>query len=157
MEEEAALTRTDAIKQLNTELLSGSGPDLIVMDGLSVEKYTDMGLLLPVDLNMSEDAYFTNIAETYRKDGKLYAVPTDFLLYAVQGAVGSSPEISSASVTGQWILKHINEAGISGYQYTADYHAFSQYTQFLYDIYAENMIHDKTVNKKALKEYMELC
>ena len=69
MEEEAALTRTDAIKQLNTELLSGSGPDLIVMDGLSVEKYTDMGLLLPVDLNMSEDAYFTNIAETYRKDG----------------------------------------------------------------------------------------
>ena len=49
---------------------------------------------------------------------------------------------------GQWILKHINEAGISGYQYTADYHAFSQYTQFLYDIYAENMIHDKTVNKK---------
>ena len=45
MDEEAALTRTDAIKQLNTELLSGSGPDLIVMDGLSVEKYTDMGLL----------------------------------------------------------------------------------------------------------------
>ena len=42
MEDEAALTRTDAIKQLNTELMSGSGPDLIVMDGLTVEKYTDM-------------------------------------------------------------------------------------------------------------------
>ena len=37
MEDEAALTRTDAIKQLNTELMSGSGPDLIIMDGLSVE------------------------------------------------------------------------------------------------------------------------
>ena len=34
----------------NTELMSGSGPDLIIMDGLSVEKYADMGLLLPLDV-----------------------------------------------------------------------------------------------------------
>ena len=65
MEDEAALTRTDAIKQLNTELMSGSGPDLIVMDGLSVEKYTDMGLLLPLDVNVSDDRCFENIAKTY--------------------------------------------------------------------------------------------
>ena len=58
MEDEAALTRTDSIKQLNTELMSGSGPDLIVMDGLSVEKYTDMGLLLPLDVNVSDDRCF---------------------------------------------------------------------------------------------------
>lgn len=78
MEDEAALTRTDAIKQLNTELMSGSGPDLIVMDGLSVEKYTDMGLLLPLDVNVSDDKYFETIAKTYQKDGALYAIPTDF-------------------------------------------------------------------------------
>ena len=42
MEDEAALTRTDAIKQLNTELMSGRGSDLIVMDGLSVVQCAEM-------------------------------------------------------------------------------------------------------------------
>ena len=42
MEDEAALTRTDAIKQLNTELMSGSGSDLIMMDGLSVVQCAEM-------------------------------------------------------------------------------------------------------------------
>ena len=42
-------------------------------------------------------------------------------------------------------------------RYTADYHAFSQYTQFLYDVYAENMIQDHVVDESTLKEYMELC
>lgn len=45
MTDEASLTRTDAIKQLNTELLAGEGPDILIVDGLSVEKYTDTGLL----------------------------------------------------------------------------------------------------------------
>ena len=157
MEDEAALTRTDAIKQLNTELMSGSGPDLIIMDGLSVEKYTDMGLLLPLDVKVSDDKYFENIAETYQKDGTLYAIPTDFLLYAVQGPTDPASEIGSPSEVGQWILKNADQAGLSGYEYTADYHAFSQYTQFLYDVYAENMIQDHVVDESTLKEYMELC
>lgn len=157
MEDEAALTRTDAIKQLNTELMSGSGPDLIVMDGLSVEKYTDMGLLLPLDVNVSDDKYFETIAKTYQKDGALYAIPTDFLLYAVQGPTDPASEIGSPSKVGQWILKNADQAGLSGYEYTADYHAFSQYTQFLYDVYAENMIQDHVVDESTLKEYMELC
>ena len=157
MEDEAALTRTDAIKQLNTELMSGSGPDLIVMDGLSVEKYTDMGLLLPLEVNVSDDKYFETIAKTYQKDGALYAIPTDFLLYAVQGPTDPASEIGSPSKVGQWILKNADQAGLSGYEYTADYHAFSQYTQFLYDVYAENMIQDHVVDESTLKEYMELC
>lgn len=157
MEDEAALTRTDAIKQLNIELMSGSGPDLIVMDGLSVEKYTDMGLLLPLDVNVSDDKYFETIAKTYQKDGALYAIPTDFLLYAVQGPTDPTSEIGSPSKVGQWILKNADQAGLSGYEYTADYHAFSQYTQFLYDVYAENMIQDHMVDKNTLTEYLKLC
>lgn len=157
MEDEAALTRTDAIKQLNTELMGGSGPDLIVMDGLSVEKYADMGLLLPLNVGVSEDQYFENIAETYQKDGKLYAIPTDFLLYAVQGPTDPTSEIASPSDVGAWILKNADQAGLSGYQYTGNYNAFSQYTQFLYDVYTESLIRDNAVDHKMLREYMELC
>lgn len=157
MEDEAALTRTDAIKQLNTELLSGSGPDLIVMDGLSVEKYTDMGLLLPLDVNVSDDRCFENIAKTYQKDGSLYAIPTEFLLYAVQGPTNPVSEIGSPSEVGQWVLKNADQAGLSGYEYTGNYNVFSQYAQFLYDVYAENMIQDHMVDKNTLTEYLKLC
>lgn len=157
MEDEAALSRTDAIKQLNTELMGGSGPDLIVMDGLSVEKYTDMGLLLPLNVEVSEEQYFKTIAETYQKDGKLYAIPTDFLLYAVQGATDPASEMGSPSDVGAWILENADQAGLSGYQYTGNYNVFSQYTQFLYDVYAESLIRDNAVDREILKEYMELC
>ena len=58
----------------------------------------------------------------------------------LQGPTDPASEIGSPSKVGQWILKNADQAGLSGYEYTADYHAFSQYTQFLYNVYAENMI-----------------
>ena len=68
------------------------------------------------------------------------------------GATDPASEIGSPSEVGQWILKNADQAGLSGYEYTADYHAFSQYTQFLYDVYAENMIRDHVVDENTLKE-----
>ena len=34
MAESDSVTREDAVKKLNTEIIAGNGPDLIVMDGL---------------------------------------------------------------------------------------------------------------------------
>ena len=104
-----------------------------------------------MDVNVSDDRYFEKIAETYQKDGALYAIPTDFLLYAVQGATDPASEIGSPSEVAMMDLKNADQAGLSGYEYTADYHAFSQYTQFLYDVYAENMIQDHVVDESTFE------
>lgn len=157
MEDEAALTRTDAIKQLNTELMAGGGADIIIMDGLSVEKYADMGLLHPIELEQTEGKYFKNIIETYHKDGALYAVPIGFWLHAVQGPADMVSEIASASDLCQWIYSNAEKAGLEGYKYTADYNAYFQYTQFIYDAYANSIVGDGAADTEALQAYMDIC
>lgn len=157
MEDEAALTRTDAIKQLNTELMSGEGPDIIVMDGLSVDRYIDMDLISPVNIELSDEEYFSNIVNTYKRDGELYAVPTDFLLYAVQGNADFDSLFASSEALGEWLLENAKQTGMSGYEYTKDYDVYAQYVQFLYDVYAKNMIRDEKADAGVLTSYLELC
>lgn len=157
MEDEAALTRTDAIKQLNTELMAGGGADIIIMDGLSVEKYADMGLLHPIDLEQTEGKYFKNIIETYHKDGALYAAPIGFWLHAVQGPTDMVSEITSPAELCQWILSNAENAGLEGYEYTAEFNAYDQYAQFIYDVYANSIVGNGAADTKALEAYMDTC
>lgn len=157
MEGETSLARTDAIKQLNTELLAGEGPDIIIMDGLSVERYADTELLLPIELEQPEDKYFKNIIKTYQKENKLYAVPIGFWLYAVQGPEGTVSEITSPMDLCQWILSNADKAGLDGYEYTYGYNAYSQYTQFMYDAYANSIVQNGRADSEALGVYMGIC
>ena len=157
MEGEAALTRTDAIKQLNTEMMAGGGPDIVIMDGLSVEKYVGMGLLHPIKLEQKEGRCFKNIIETYQKDGALYALPIGFWLYAVQGTADVAFKDASPEGVCQWVLANADKAGLEGYEYTYGFHAYAQFTQFLYDVYANSMVKDGAADRNVLKAYMDSC
>ena len=39
------VTRTDALKTLNTEIMAGKGPDILILDGISSETYAEQGML----------------------------------------------------------------------------------------------------------------
>ena len=45
MGQDAAGTEQDYIKALNTELLAGTGPDVLVLDGLPIASYIQKGVL----------------------------------------------------------------------------------------------------------------
>lgn len=88
-----AVTREDAIKKLNTEIMAGEGPDLIVVDELPFDSYVDKGML--VDLTdylaqySSEEPLFDNVIEAMKRDGKAYAAPATIAVpYIVSGADG---------------------------------------------------------------------
>ena len=157
LEDEAALTRTDAIRQLNTELLAGEGPDIIFMDGLPVNKYTDMELLLPLELERAEEKYLDNIIETYQKNDTLYAVPSGFWLYGLQEKPGSGSDPASPQEVGQWMLANAGESGMDGYLYTEGYNTYSQYVQFLYEVYAGQMVAGEEADRNTLEEYFGFC
>lgn len=66
----------DYIKALNTELLAGAGPDIILLDGLPMESYIEKDVLLDIaNIVDSADPLLLNIPKAYEKDGKLYAIP----------------------------------------------------------------------------------
>lgn len=69
----------DYIRTLNTELLAGNGPDILILDGLSENSYIEKGVLedlTDVVESMTDSGDFlANIADGSRVDGRIYSVP----------------------------------------------------------------------------------
>lgn len=89
MAEGEAVTREDALKKLNTQIVAGEGPDVLMMDGLPMDSYIEKGLLLDLtdlmgDLSREVD-FYENLYQAMAKDGKIYVVPAEVYLPAVLG------------------------------------------------------------------------
>lgn len=86
---DSAVTLTDALKNLNVELMSGKGPDVLLLDGLDASVYMEKGQLL--DLTdileglLQENAVFGNIAGAYRKEEGTFAIPATFCVPLICG------------------------------------------------------------------------
>ena len=77
---EDGMTREDAVKKLNTRILSGEGPDVIILDGLPVDSYIEKGMLADIsDIlgNISPgEELFPNLVKSFRQeDGAVYGMP----------------------------------------------------------------------------------
>ena len=96
------VTIKDAVNALNTELLAGKGPDVILTDGLNINSYIDNGAFLDLaDLEMEIQKKYNNcldkVMDTYRVGDKVYAIPSRVTFQAVvepKDIVGSLNDIS---------------------------------------------------------------
>lgn len=91
--------KEDVIRSLNTELLSGKGADVLILDGLPAESYIQKGVLMDMkDLYariQKDSPLFTNITDSFvKKDGSVYEMPARFSFPVVMGA---EPEIKAYS------------------------------------------------------------
>ena len=84
-----AVTREDALKKLNTEIMAGTGPDLIVMDELPFDSYVEKGLLLDLTDYLNEysakEPLYDNIIDALKVNGKAYAAPATFHIPVLMG------------------------------------------------------------------------
>ena len=76
-----AVSREDALRNLNTRLLAGDVPDVIVMDQMDIEQYADKGVLRELDgilqPYLDDGILYQNIVEGMRmtEKNKIYSVP----------------------------------------------------------------------------------
>lgn len=84
---EDGVTLSDAIRTLNTELMAGEGPDLLVLDGLPEDSYAEKGILedLTDIVEPEKEKYFYNIISSYNGGGKICKVPTAFSVPVILG------------------------------------------------------------------------
>ena len=67
------VTRTDALKTLNTEIMAGKGPDILILDGISSETYVEQGMLEDLSGILKAAGLLSNIEEAYKsEDGSIY-------------------------------------------------------------------------------------
>lgn len=78
------VTREDALKNLNTRLVDGSGPDVFVVDDMPLDSYIDKGILMDISdvANQidSKEGLFTNLIVPFYEDNSLYVIPAEFQL-----------------------------------------------------------------------------
>lgn len=96
---EDAVTRSDALKTLNTNIMAGEGPDVLILDGLPISSYIEKGLLMDIGDLVEEadkaEGLFGNIVNAYKTDGSLLAVPTSFSIPVLIGRQSALEEINS--------------------------------------------------------------
>lgn len=89
MEAGGAITREDALKSLNTKIVSGDGPDILILDDMPIDSYIEKGLLMDLSgiLNglSGEDEVFGNIVQAMKKDDKVYAMPCEIQIPVIAG------------------------------------------------------------------------
>ncbi|MDE6365853.1 MAG: carbohydrate ABC transporter substrate-binding protein [Lachnospiraceae bacterium] len=87
--EDGSITREDALKKLNTQLLGGSGPDIMLLDGMNIDAYTEKGVLMELSNIVNEaeekDGLYKNLIESLSEDDNIYAIPLEFHIPVVIG------------------------------------------------------------------------
>lgn len=87
---QAGEVTSDDIRTLNTELLSGNGADVLLLDGLPVDAYIEKGILSDLSGTAKElmgaDEYLeAMLKNTAQKDGKIYGIPAKFSVPVIYG------------------------------------------------------------------------
>jgi len=102
--------KDDYIRALNTELLSGKGPDIIVLDDLPVDSLIEKGVLTDMSdiiqpmINRKE--LYTNIIDNYRAGDKIYYLPARFIPRILCGRTSDAKNISDLENLADYMSNH---------------------------------------------------
>ncbi len=109
MDEEGSVTREDAVKKLNTEIMAGKGPDFLILDGLPVNSYVEKGVLADLTPYLAElekeEKILPNIKESFTADGKICMLPAAFTVSTYMTDKENMTEVSDLSALADMIEK----------------------------------------------------
>ncbi len=161
--ENSSVTASDAIRTLNTEILAGSGPDILILDGLSVETYSSQGLLLDLTDVMAEikesDGFLENIAYTYQNEDGVWAVPLQFEIPVMVGYTESVESVYGVD-SAESADNVENEDSAGALALLAELAAAGAYdvrgaAELLYSVCAGSWTNeDDTLDQELLEEYI---
>lgn len=99
-----AVTASDALRTLNTEIMAGNGPDVLILDGMPMESYIEKGVLKDISGIYNEvlnsDGLQENVAGIYQKEGAVYAVPSRFKVPVLIGDAETIAQIGDLESLG---------------------------------------------------------
>lgn len=109
-----AITTTDALKNLNTEIMAGKGPDVVILDGVPEDTYVEKGMLEDLSGILTKvqetDGILENIMKPYQKeDGSIYSMPLKFAVPMVVGYQEDIDKIKDLTTLADVVEAHQEE------------------------------------------------
>lgn len=167
--EDNAVSATDAIKTLNTELLNGSGPDIIVLDGAPADSYADRGMLLDLSSLVDTSDVYENLLAPFGEGGSLYCLPTQLFMPALMGSAESLAkaqtleELVSLVVNGNDLPVNEAEPGPGAFSSLPEeerpelyFSDLEELCNVLWSSGAPAIVQDNVLDTDALRSYLEM-
>lgn len=161
------LATEDVLKALNTELLAGRGPDLIVFDGMDVTPYIENGVLADLSESVQEFSVLDSIKSAFSVEGKTYIAAARYAIPTIWGAAEDVDQITDLASFIQFVKScpPRDDCNLSdNAYYTAlpekDKYAISFLTpeeilQFLMNTSASELITENTLNREQLQQLFQ--
>ncbi len=148
---EGAVTVSDHIRALNTGILAGDGPDVLLLDGLPAEFYKEKGILedLIPKLGSVRENLLPNILEAYITEDKLYMLPMRIKIPMFMTS-GQQPEVYSSLEALVEYSEQVGGVGNMRYSYLDFLQIF--YYNYMPDIGLE----DGIIKREAIRESLSL-
>ena len=148
---DGSITVADGIRALNTRIMAGDGPDVLVLDGLPIEAYIKKGILSDLNpvLGERKNELLPSVLSAYDTEGKMYMLPAriSFPMFLTSGQ-----ESSVYASLKSFVEYSEAEGGVLPEDYS-----YKDYLEILYYNYPPELIAgDGTVNRKELSEFLEL-
>ncbi len=147
------ITLNDQINALNTEILAGKGPDILVLDDMPIESYIDKGILEDMGSVFTplkdSGELLHNISDPYFLDGKVYTMPLRFKLPIIYGALDALNASNSVEELAEYARnnKEIPLLGPSSYRALAAWLLMTYYDQILNQ--------ENEVDETSLRDFLE--
>lgn len=155
------VTRTDALKTLNTEIMAGKGPDILILDGISSETYVEQGMLEDLSGILKAAGLLSNIEEAYKsEDGSIYEMPVKFGVPMIEGKKEDVDAVTDLTSLADVTEKHKEEYGLSTETFCKLPLAYSMYPKaFLEELADDNSAawvkENGTLDEEKVKEFLE--
>lgn len=164
--QDPAAARSDALTQLNTELLAGEGPDLMILDGVEYETYADKGLLADLSDVLPLDSLQSNITDPFVQDGTVYAMPARFSVPVLIGDEGTLDTLTDLNAMQQAVLDaaprpDFGDQSPDFYEGLPDEEKYAlrltsaeELADFLLPVTANAILQEDSLNEEALNQVM---
>ena len=170
---EVALTKEDSSagtqdvqRALNTELLAGKGPDVIIFDGLDYQSYRQKGLLIDLSKQIDTSGLYQNVIKPFQGSDGLYVLPTRFsmpLLFGnksgldalnslqdITATIEKAPPPKQVDVTSENYNKAYPEDEQAAFSFDDLRDAFD----FLYNVSEPAVIDSNGIQEEALRQLL---
>lgn len=145
----------DAIKKLNTQLMAGKGPDVLILDGLPYQSYAEKGILLDLKPHINsltgDSVLLPNIVEAFTEGKKTFQMPVRFTLPMVVGRkedIAQITDYASLAQTTERLRKDHPNAAIGNF--------FSEEAmmRWFLPVSAPVFLTEDGMDEKALSDYL---
>lgn len=154
--DESGISVADAVSALNTQLLAGQGPDVIVMDGLNIRDYEASGVLLELSgvknrIQEDEPDCLQNVLEAYQTEEGVYALPSKVQFTTL---IGPASEIEGIKDVDD-LVAYIQNQPKPNYGNDLNLYEWEAFFDVLYPLYASEIIDaEGNYNADKLKEFL---